>query len=64
MLSTYLIIGLIWIAILDFVVKVRIEEEPMNNFSRFMNFALWPLTLIIFIGGAIYGYFNHGKDEE
>lgn len=63
MLSTYLIIGLIWIAILDFVVKVRIEEEPMNNFSRFMNFALWPLTLIIFIGGAIYGYFNHEKDE-
>ena len=64
MLSTYLIIGLIWIAILDFVVKVRIEEEPMNNFSRFMNFALWPLTLLIFIGGAIYGYFNHERDEE
>ena len=64
MLSTYLIIGILWIAILDFVVKVRIEDEPMNNFSRFLNFILWPLTLLIFIGGAIYGFFNDKNDEE
>jgi hypothetical protein len=64
MISIYLIVGLLWLLILDFVVKVRIEEEPMNNLSRIINFLLWPLTLMIFIGGAIYGYLNHKNDEE
>lgn len=64
MITYYLIIGLIWIGFLDFVVKVKIEEEPMNNLSRFINLALWPLTLLIFIGGAIYGFLNRNNDEE
>jgi uncharacterized RDD family membrane protein YckC len=59
----YFIIGLVWIALLDFVIKIRIEEEPMNNASRLLNFVLWPLTLLIFLYGLFQSMFGNNNEE-
>lgn len=59
----YSILGLIWIAFIDFVVQVRINEKPMSNLARLVNFVLWPINLVVFIAGAIKGYL-HGSDDE
>ena len=61
-MTIYFIIGLVWIAFLDFVIKIRVEEEPMNNASRLLNFVLWPLTLLIFLYGMFQSMFDN-KDE-
>jgi len=58
----YLLIGTIWTMFLEFYVKPTVNGEEMNSLTRVFNIFLWPINLVLFIVGFIYGVGK--KDDE
>ena len=58
----YLLIGTIWTMFLEFYVKPTVNGEEMNSLTRVFNIFLWPVNLVLFIVGFIYGVGK--KDDE
>ena len=58
----YLIIGLAWVAFLEYTATVKVQDEKLTNINRIANLLLWPIVLVLFIGGVIKFYVKE-KDE-
>ncbi len=52
-ISIYLILGLILVALLDLSDALYPDQNPIDNWDRFFNLLLWPLTIFIFVRALI-----------
>lgn len=44
----YLLIGLLWVASLDIIIKTLKIEATMSNVDRVVISLFWPITIIVF----------------
>ena len=56
----YLLIGTIWCAFLEFIVRPQIDGHGMNMATRIFQICLWPLGIGLFL----YGYFLASKNDD
>jgi hypothetical protein len=45
---TYILLGVAWNIILDFIGYVSKSENTLNNYEKIFSIVLWPIVLIIF----------------
>jgi hypothetical protein len=45
---TYILLGVAWNIILDFIGYVSKSENILNNYEKVFSIVLWPIVLIIF----------------
>ena len=49
----YLGLGLLLVALLDLSDALHPDQNPIDNWDRFFNLLLWPLTIFIFVRALI-----------
>ena len=49
----YLGLGLLLVALLDLSDALYPDQNPIDNWDRFFNLILWPLTIFIFVRALI-----------
>lgn len=59
---TYLLIGTFWTMAVEYIIRPKVNGLEMNWFTRIFNILLWPLNMILFLIGFIFGV--GGNDEE
>jgi hypothetical protein len=47
-LITYLLIGIIWDIIYNFISTIIESSNKLNNWERVISLVLWPIVIIIF----------------
>ena len=52
-ISIYLSFGLILVALLDLSDALYPDQNPLDNWDRFFNLILWPITIFIFVRALI-----------
>lgn len=57
-LITYLLIGIIWDIIYNFISTIIGSNNKLNNWERVISLVLWPIVLIIFTYHFIKGLKN------
>ncbi len=48
LIITYLLIGIIWDIIYNFISTIIESSNKLNNFERTISLLAWPIVLIIF----------------
>lgn len=59
---TYLFIGTVWTMFVDYVLRPKFNGAEMTWFIRIFNILLWPLNIILFIIGFLFGVGGGKKD--
>jgi len=61
-LINYIILGLIWLLIWEYIENTHNKAE-LSNQERFIHVFFWPIWTIIFIIGYFRGLFGDFDDE-
>jgi len=58
---TYLIIGTVFMFIIDTVLNSIPDADQFNNKERLTGIIIWPIMLLLFIGGIIKEFIDNFK---